>query len=70
MTRTAAEQHDWFKFETRIRSVMKEMLEISVLRSKEIETDSRKMVKKYEKLEKKIDEQSYSIDKLNKMISS
>ena len=33
MTRAASEQHDWFKFETRIRTVMKEMLELSVSRS-------------------------------------
>ena len=37
MTRIASENHDWFKFETRIRTVMKDMLDASIVRSKEVE---------------------------------
>lgn len=66
MTRMATDNHDWFKFETRIRTIMKEMLEISVLRSKEIENETKKQSKKYEKIERKLEEQEYCIEKLEK----
>jgi hypothetical protein len=45
---------------------MKEMLEISVLRSKEIENETKKQSKKYEKIERKLEEQEYCIEKLEK----
>ena len=50
LTKKATKNVDWFKFETRVRTIMKELLEVQVLRQKDIETENRKLKKKVELL--------------------
>jgi hypothetical protein len=51
----ANEQMDWFKFESRIRKVIKELVEPTVTRSKEVEQDTKKLKLHVESLLKRED---------------
>jgi hypothetical protein len=57
---------DWFKFESRIRKVIKELVEPTVNRSKEVEQDTKKLKQHVESLLKREDQSELNIQKLLK----
>ena len=57
---------DWFKFESRIRKVIRELIEPTVNRSKEMEAESSKLKNNVLLLLKKSEQCDQSITKLEK----
>ena len=63
-TKKAKENIDWFKFETRIRRVILELLEPTANRSRELESNLSNTSKIVNSLRRKQDEQDFAMEKL------
>jgi hypothetical protein len=57
----ANEQMDWFKFESRIRKVIKELIEPTVNRSRETDQDTKKLKVHVESLLKREEQSEFAI---------
>lgn len=55
---------DWFKFESRIRKVIKELIEPTVNRSRETDQDTKKLKMHVENLLKREEQSEFAIQKL------
>ena len=64
MTDKAKDQLDWFKFETRIRKIMMELVDPSVKRTREMEGENRFERLAREKVVRRLDDAEYAIQKL------
>jgi len=63
-TKKAKENIDWFKFETRIRRVILELLEPTANRSRELEANLQNTSRTVNSLRRKQDEQDFAMEKL------
>lgn len=62
----ANEQLDWFKFETRIRKIILELTEPSIKRSRELEAENRTQKQFQDKLNRRLEDREFVIEKLEK----
>ena len=65
-TERAKEEMDWFKFETRIRKVILELLEPTANRSKDVDRDLRNVRSRLDKLSRRVDDSDYQVEKIDK----
>ena len=63
-TKKARENMDWFKFETRIRRVILELLDPTAVRGRELESGLHSLTKTVNQMRRKQDEAEFAIEKL------
>jgi len=65
-TERAKEEMDWFKFETRIRKVILELLEPTAKRASDVDRDLRNVRSRLDKLGRRVDDSDYQVEKIDK----